>query len=83
MKKITIMNIKKLSLLLFLTFTLAGCWLDNTHADYGAAKSHMLPSDKLRNTERGGYIIVKSNGKYYRISPSGTRTEVQIRYRRR
>ena len=65
------MNIKKLSLLLFLTFTLAGCWLDNTHAD------------KLRNTERGGYIIVKNNGKYYRISPSGTRTEVQIRYRRR
>ena len=83
MINLTIVNIKKLSLLLFFAFTLASCWLDNAHTDYSAAKSHMLPSDKLRNTEKGGYIIVKNNDKYYRISPSGTRTEVQIRYQRR
>lgn len=83
MKRFKIVSIKKLSLFLLLVCTLSSCWLDNTHTDYSAAKSHMQPSDKLRNTERGGYIIVKNNGKHYRISPSGTRTEVKIQYHRR
>lgn len=83
MKRFKIVNIRKLSLLLLLALTLSNCWLDNTHTDYSAAKSHMQPSDKLNNTERDGYIIVKNKGKYYRISPSGTRTEVKIQYHRR
>lgn len=80
MKNFKIVSIRKLSLLLLFASILSSCWLDNTHTDYSAAKSHMKPSDKLNNTERDGYIIVKNNGKYYRISPSGTRTEVKKQY---
>lgn len=73
-------SIKKLILLLFSISTLSSCWLDNTRTDFSAAKSHMQSSDKLRNTEASGSIIVKNSGKYYRIFPDGERTEVEIRY---
>lgn len=44
-------------------------------------KEHMLSGDKIVQSERGGYYIVKNSGKYYRIGPTGTRSEVKKVYR--
>lgn len=41
----------------------------------------MLSGDKIVQSERGGYYIVKNSGKYYRIGPTGTRSEVKKVYR--
>ena len=44
-------------------------------------KEHMYSDDKIIQSERGGYYIIKKNGKYYRSGPTGTRSEVQKVYR--
>jgi hypothetical protein len=49
--------------------------------NWSKAKEHLYSTDDIIQTERGGYYIVENGGKYYRVGPSGTRSEVKRVYR--
>ena len=81
---------KKFFLLALLSFSLCSCWLkDNpedvkTQENLKECKKHLMPGDEIVQSERGGTYIIKNNGQYYRLNPSGARHPVErhVRYGR-